>query len=123
MKFIAFLFYRYYSTGATKDIPYFSTLCALVMLLGLHIFQIILIVSGVDFFKENNGTRVENFILIALCLVPLFLIMSVLIKESQLKKLKYDKLKIKRGNLFLIVYIISSIAFLLFLILLRRGDL
>lgn len=123
MKFVAFLFYRYYSTGATKYIPYFSTLSALVMLVGLHIFQLILLFYGIDFFKANSRTRTENFLVIAILLIPLFLLMSVFIKESQLKQLKYDKSKIKRGNLLLIVYIFCSIAFLLLLILIRRDEL
>ena len=85
MRFIAYLFYKYYSTGATKDIPYFSTLCALVMLLGLHIFQAIILFNGLYLFQKNTNSRGEIFFVITLCLVPIFLLMSFFFKESQTK--------------------------------------
>ena len=122
MRFIAYLFYRYYSTGATKDISYFSTLCALVMLLGLHFFQILILLNGINFI-QNANSRTENYFIIALGLIPVFLLLSFLIKESQLKKMKYDRLKIKKGNIFLILYIIASVALLIVLILAKKGQL
>ncbi len=44
-KFIMFLFFRYYSTGTTKNFAYIKTLGAVVFLIYLHLF-LILIVSG-----------------------------------------------------------------------------
>ena len=75
LKFVAYLFYRHYSTGATKDIPYFSTLCALVMLFGLHMFQILVITDQMGMLPiKSTNTRAANFFLIALFLVPVFFI-------------------------------------------------
>jgi len=123
-RFIAFLFYRYYSTGPTKDIPYASTLCALVMLIGLHIFQLLVLLNKVDLLpiRESN-TRVENFLVMALCVAPLFLLVTFLIRKSDLKEMNHDEGKIRTGNKFLILYIIASIMLLLILILLRKGNL
>jgi hypothetical protein len=124
MRFVAYLFYRYYSTGPTKDIPYFSTLCALVMLLGLHIFQVLVLFDKVSILPTSTrNTRAENFIVIALCLIPIFLLMAFLIRKSDLQEMNYEESKIKRGNMLLIIYVVSSIALLLFLILIRNGKL
>jgi len=122
MRFIAYLFYRYYSTGPTKDIPYFSTLCALVMLIGLHVFQILVLFNKVSFLPvSSKNTRAENFLIIALCLLPIFLITAAIVKKSDLQEMTYEEAKVKRGYMFLILYIVLSIALLLLLIFYRKG--
>jgi len=122
MRFIAYLFYRYYSTGPTKDIPYFSTLCALVMLIGLHVFQVLVLFNKVTLLPvSSKNPRAENFLIMALCLLPIFLITAAIIKKSDLQEMTYEEAKVKRGYMFLILYIILSIALLLLLIFYRKG--
>jgi len=121
-KFIAYLFYRYYSTGPTKDIPYVSTLCAIVMLLGLHFFQILVLFGRLDllpFSHQNN--RVENFFITALCLVPVFILVSLVIIKSELDEMHFEESIIRNGNKALVIYITASIAFLLLLVLFKNG--
>jgi hypothetical protein len=121
LKFVAYLFYRYYSTGATKDIPYFSTLCALVMLFGLHMFQILVVIDQMGMLPtKSTNTRGANFFLIALFLIPIFLLMALLVKREDLKQIYYEEKKIKRGYLFLILYTVLSIALLITLIEIKR---
>ncbi len=123
MKFIAYLFYRYYSKGATKDIAYFSTLCALVMLFAIHFFQLQLLVGFKFLPTKSMNVRAENYLNIVGCLIPVFLLLQFLIKKSELKGMKYEPLTIKRGYLFLLTYIIASIGLLLFLVFLKNGKL
>lgn len=124
IRFVAYLFYRYYSTGATKDIPYVSTLCAMVMLLGLHIFQLIVLFGLVDFVPAKvTNSRGKNFAIIALCLIPIFLILSLLIKKTDLKGMHYDAQKVKQGNLNLIIYIALSILLIPLIVFLKNGHL
>ena len=62
IKFTAYLFYKYYSTGGTKSIPYFSTLCALAMIVILHVFQILVIFNGMDLLPATSakpGTEIS----------------------------------------------------------------
>jgi heme/copper-type cytochrome/quinol oxidase subunit 2 len=120
-RFTAYLFYRYYSTGPTRGIPYFSTLCALVMLLGLHVFQILVLFNRTNLLPTSaNNSRGENFIAMAWWLLPAFLVMVLLIRKSDLQNMNYEVSKIKKANRFLILYIITSIGLLLFLILMRH---
>lgn len=124
IKFVAYLFYRYYSTGPLSDIPYFSTLCALVMLFGLHLFQVLVFFDGMSFIPtDGRQTKITNFLQMALFLVPIFLLFAILIKKSELQEMHYDAMKVRKGNIFLVVYIILSFAFLIFLILLKKGKL
>jgi hypothetical protein len=121
LKFVAVLFYRYYSTGPTKDIPYFSTLCALVMLLVLHIFQILVLFNIFSFYPVGTANnRWVHFLMIAVCLIPLFVLMSVLIPKSQLDATHYDERIIRRGNIGLVCYIICSVALLISLAVFKR---
>jgi hypothetical protein len=120
LKFIMFLFYRYYSKGGTYRIPYFSTLCAVVMLVYIHIFQLLIIVNKVDFIlplKKNDGWPLK-YLKMALIFLPLFLILNVLVKEKDLRSLKYPIDSIRKGNIAIVVYIMLSVALLFLLIIL-----
>ncbi len=110
IQFVAYLFYKYYSKGATKSIPYFSTLSALVMLLILHLFQIsaILFKGGSFLPSSTNNTRSENFIIVVICLFPIFLLMKAIIKKEDLQQMHYEQSKIRRGAIFLIIYMIAT---------------
>jgi len=119
IKFVMFLFYRYYSKGGTFRIPYFSALCAVVFLIYIHIFQLLIIFNAVDLLPmRSQNTRISNYAKLATFLSPLFFIIHFLIKEDDLKKLTYDDSKIKKGGIMLIGYIILSFALLMSLMFL-----
>jgi len=65
--------------------------------------------------KETDNKVVE-YGKVALCLLPIFILIAFLVKEKNLKQLEYDEDKIKRGGRNLIVYVILSI--LLFIVVL-----
>jgi len=122
IKFIAFLFYKYYSKGATSDIPYVSTLCAMGLLLYLHLVQFLAIFNALNLIPGNSSdTRVVEYFKIALFMTPLFLIIMIFIKKSELKSMQCEKHKIKKGYIFLIIYIILSFSLTMFLALIQKG--
>ncbi|MFN3664871.1 MAG: hypothetical protein ACK4S0_01855 [Sediminibacterium sp.] len=124
IKFTAYLFYRYYSTGSTKDIPYVSTLCALVMLVGLHLFQALILFDSIDLFPTNsNNKRANNFLIIGLVILPIFLILTFVVKKSELNKMRYETRQIQKGNIALIIYIITSILLIPVLMYFKKGAL
>ena len=113
LKFIMFLFYRYYSKGGTHRIPYFSTLCAVVMLIYIHIFQLLIVVDGVDLLPmDKDDTRIMKYGKLAIFLLPIFLIIAYLVKEKDLKFASYDMVRVKRGGVYLVLYIITSVLLL-----------
>ena len=128
LKVISYLFYRYYSKGGTKAIPYFSTICALVLLLSLHIFQFLVIFNGMSLVglgsnAEPGSARLIKYLKIALLTSPLFLLFSFLIKKSELQSMHYSETKIRRGYIYLVIYIVFSFSLLMFLALLKKGRL
>ncbi len=120
LRFVAYLFFRYYSTGPTKSVSYFSTLCALVMLMGLHIFQLIILFNIDGVVPSDQNSRMHNFLITTVYLIPLFLLTALLVKRSDLEKLVYDSGKIKKGYFYLIAYIITSITVLVLLLVFKR---
>ena len=117
LRFVMFLFYRYYSTGGTYRIPYFSALSATGFLIFLHIFEILIIINKVNWLPmKETDNKVVEYGKVALCLLPIFILIAFLVKEKNLKQLEYDEDKIKRGGRNLIVYVILSI--LLFIVVL-----
>lgn len=120
LRFIFYLFYRYYSAkGGQTHIAYFSTLMAVTMLIVFHIFQILILTNNMDLLmisKKNN--RVENYFGAVLVLVPILVFLAFLVKESTIKNLSFSEDIIKRGNVFLLIYIISSFCLTVLLMLL-----
>ena len=108
-QFVMYLFYKYYSKGGTKQIPYFSALCAVVMLIYIHIFQVLIVLDKVDLLPMKKGdTRIDKYWKLALFLLPIFFIISFLVKPSDLKNLTYNEEKVKRGGVYLVMYIIFN---------------
>jgi hypothetical protein len=125
VKFVAFLFYRYYSTGGTRRVPYFSTLCALAMIIYIHLFQLLIIINRVNDVipGSEDETRPIKYLKIALFFIPIFLLLALFIKKDELKKMHYDSSVIKRGYFYLVSYLIISFAILILLMLYKKGKL
>lgn len=116
LKFISYLLYRFYSRGGTKNIPYFSTICALVLFTSIHILQLLV------FFDCNallqgigNDNRLFRYFKIILLSSPVFLLFFYLIKEDDLKNAEYSEKKVKLGAFLLVSYVIFSFALFLYL--------
>jgi len=114
-----YLFFRYYSTGGTKHIPYFSALSAVVFSIYIHVFQILTIIKKVDVllpFKRDDSRGMLYWKAILL-FVPIYLIVGYLVKPKDLKNLVYDEEKIKHGGIFLVIYCIMNVILLFVLML------
>jgi len=123
IKFVAYLFYRYYSTGPRKDVAYLSSLLAMCLLFYIHLFQFLILFGGTGIIPSGNKTQISTWLKMVLFMLPVFLLFRWLIKESELKTLSYSQEKIKKGNVWLIIYIILSVALLVLLILYFKGRL
>ncbi len=121
LNFVAYLFYRYYSKGKTYGMEYINTIAALVMLSFLNVFAVLIIFNGtavIPLDKEHRGaTLLKGMIFIC----PWFLLFVALIRKKTLEALTYSPKVIKRGNFFLISYIVASIALIVLLIYLKKG--
>jgi hypothetical protein len=117
LKFISYLLYRFYSRGGTKNIPYFSAVCALVLFTSMHILQLLVffdchaLLHGI-----GNDTRPLRYLKIILLSSPVFLLFFYLIKENDLKNAEYPEKKVKLGAFLLVSYVIFSFALFLYLL-------
>lgn len=116
-KFICYLLYRFYSRGGTKNIPYFSTICALVLFTSLHILQLLVFFDCNTFLNViGNDTRPLRYLKIILLSAPVFFCFFYLIKEDDLKNAEYPVKKVTLGSFLLVSYVIFSLALFLYLL-------
>lgn len=118
LKFIMYIFYRYYSRSGKDWSPYFSALCAVVFLIYIHLFQLLIVFDIVDwlpFAKTDTGD--EKFLKMALVMLPIFLIVFLLVRPSGLRALRYDPETTKKGGSRVIIYSILNIILLFVLMI------
>ena len=114
LRFVMYLFYRYYSKGGTKHVPYFSALCAVVLLIYIHVYQVLTILKMAGEilpFKKDDPKGVLYWKM-AIFLLPVFLIVAFLVKPGDLKNLQYEEKKIKRGGIYLTIYYVLNVILL-----------
>ena len=115
IKFAAFLFYRYYSGGRRPDkTPYFRTVCSMTMLAFIHLIQILFLFGKAHFLSTVfYDSKIPRMIVLLLILVPLYLLLSFMIKKNELERMKeeysYNWDKVFNWNVWLIIYITLSI--------------
>ncbi len=123
LKFTAYLFYRYYQKhGFAKELPYLSTITVLTLLLFLHVSQIFALLN-MTYLIPTDGSqlKINNFFKMGLFMLPMYLLLAILIKKEDLITAQYEERKIKKGYIFLIIYIVLSFAFLMVLALIKKG--
>jgi hypothetical protein len=122
IRFIAFLFYRYYSGGKRPDsAPMFSTLSSMTMLVCLQLMLILAIFNRIDIIPIKSSDNIwHQKMVAALLILPIFILLNLIIKKKDLVEIKaqYDnhKDKVQKGNIYLIAYII-----LMFILLVAFG--
>jgi hypothetical protein len=111
IRFVMFLFYRYYRSGRWESAPYFHTLTSMSMLAFLNISSI-LCFSGLGHLIFP-GSKEPFYIRVILFFVLSLFCFYMLGKEKQLKALDYDETTIRRGNWLLILYAFLSMGLLI----------
>lgn len=121
--FVVYLFFRYYNKDkSSAKIPIGNTVCSLTMLFVLHLFQLLLLFNLTDLLiPVDKHYRVATLLKYALVLSPIMLFFWFTIKKINPKELYYSEIMVKRGNLYLILYCVLSIALLVFLIWYKKG--
>jgi hypothetical protein len=113
IKFVGYLFYRYYSKGSRASIPYFSTMGSMTLLGFMHLMQILILLNKGGFIPINNtDDKLTKRIIIFFVMLPIYFLMTRAFKKSdiELLKKKYDNNwdKVFSGNVWLIIYCILS---------------
>ena len=122
IKFVGYLFYRYYSKGPRASIPYFSAVCSMTLLAFFHLVQILILLNKVDIIPINDQDgKPTRYFIILITMLPIYFLVTRLFKKEDIEPLKekYEKNwdKIFAGNIRLIIYFILSFAIVILLAL------
>ena len=120
IKFVGYLFNRYYSKGPRANIAYFSTMCSMTLLGFMHLMQILVIIDKAKVIPtSSSGDKLTRFITFLVIMTPIYLLMTFLYKKSDypILKEKYDPNwdKVFKGNVWLVIYIILSFSLIFIL--------
>jgi hypothetical protein len=122
LRFVAFLFYDYYSKGPRRPIKYFSTIGVMSLLFFINILGILAVIGvSSDVLPKRTDSNLWNFLRGGLILVPLYITLRYLIPEKSLKTKKYKVQDIKNGKKWLVLYFIVSMLFASVAILMQRN--
>lgn len=115
-RFTVFLFYRYYSTGKTSGIPIANTVFALSMLFILNFYSLLSLFNGTGFIPSADSThRLETLFKTFIFISPVLLLFWFCVLRLKPENMQYDKKLIKKGQTYLVLYIVFSMALLVFI--------
>ena len=121
IKFVAYLIYTS-NKKSEYGIPYINTILGLTLLSCLNILAILVLINQSNILPSFDAQhRVAVFFKIALFILPISLLYFLIIKKSDLEKMQYDKDKVKRGNIYLLLYFLLSICLLVVVIWYKKG--
>ncbi|MEO5562021.1 MAG: hypothetical protein ABIR18_01275 [Chitinophagaceae bacterium] len=115
VKFVAYLFYRYYGgVRRPNDVPYFRAMCTMTFLVFLHVLQLLILFNKVNLIPGiSSDDKLTRKAFLFLMLLPIYLIMTLLIKEKELEKIKeeydYKWDQVFTANVWLFVYVVLSL--------------
>ena len=125
IKFVGYLFYRYYSKGPRASIPYFSTMAAMTFLGYIHLMQVLILLDRVNVIPINpSDNKTTKGLTLLLVMLPIYLLMTRLFKKSDVGSLKekygrnWDK--VFSGNVWLVIYMVLSFALMIVLAFLTK---
>lgn len=121
MKYIIYLFYRYYNKGNTIRIPYVSSIFALLLLIFLNVFTILIFVSPnfVDIIFSGHS-RVELYIYSLIGVFLGYLVLSRLFPKNEILEMNNISKNEKLHSWFLFLYILFSFIILMAQIIKKR---
>lgn len=121
IKFIGYLFHRYYSKGPRANIPYFSAICSMTLLGFMHLMQILILLTSIS---DITTDKLAKRLIVFLTMLPIYFVMTILFKKSDLAPLKekYDRDwdKVFKGNVWLVFYVIASFTLIIILALWKK---
>jgi len=113
IKFIGYLFYRYYAKPPQRGNPYFRTIVLMTLLVYIHLMQLLILFNKADLIPiKTSDNKLTKSIIMLIVLIPIYLFVTKLFKKSDIERLKekydYNWDKVHSGNIWLIIYIILS---------------
>jgi hypothetical protein len=119
MSYIIYLFYKYYSKGATKLIPYQKSVFAFLTLIFINFFSIGVLISKNIFNGLSFSSRIQSYIFYSIILIITYFVINKFVPEKAIKEYETDK-NTKLHSWFLLFYVIISITLMLVVLIKLR---
>jgi hypothetical protein len=119
IRYIAYLLYSYYSTGARRNVAYLSTILAVTFLIYIHLLLIMVLLRVDEHIPIGMGeSKGVKYLKIALFMSPIFFLLYFGIKEKKLLELRSElgkehKKKEIKHRIILFVYLFLAFAVLM----------
>lgn len=115
---VIYLLYRHYNGGGTKSIAYESAIISVAFLILIHLLQIKVLVWGGGVTIGDN--RLLRFLSISIYFIPVYFLLSWLFTRKN--TLEYSYLgSLRKGYLFLVLYLIATFSILTLIILYKKN--
>ena len=113
LRFIVYLFYRYYSQPDSRTLPYFGAISAVTFAVNIHILQLLMIFDKIDVmpFADRNQPKIVRYGEFILIFLFVWVLVSLLARRTDMERIQsqYKESKIKRSANYLAVYYIANI--------------
>jgi hypothetical protein len=121
IKTAIFLLYKHYSSEGTKNIAYESAIITATFFIMIHLLQIKVIFWGGG--MTFGDTKLEKFLSVSITFFPVYFALSRLFKKQEIVKFENElSIKERNGYLIMLLYIITSMLFLTFLIFKSKAN-
>jgi len=118
MKYIIYLFYRYYNKGATIRIPYESAIFAVLLLLFINVMSLmILLVPNLMETLFANHTRTELYVYSAIGVLLGYFMLTKLVSKDEIYQIENTSINVKLHTWLLFLYFIASFILLMAIII------
>lgn len=113
IRFVLFLFYKYYKIGPQAEIAYYSSVLSFLALIFMNTVALLgfldvglhnILPYEITDEKWMQYLKVTIFIIF-----PGYFIISLFFKKETIKNLEYDEAKIALGKILLPIYVVASI--------------
>ncbi|MGZ5222262.1 MAG: hypothetical protein ACXWC7_19400, partial [Chitinophagaceae bacterium] len=91
LRFVAYLFFRYYSEGKhaeTEGMALFRAKGSMTLFLFLNFLTILVLFDNVGILPDSKGSKTERRLIMGLILLPFYLILTVLVRMKHVKQLR-----------------------------------
>ena len=116
-----FILYRFYSKRRKPTIPYFRTICVLGLLIFIHVLQLLMFFNKINLLPVGGDNDKKGWYFLIAGIVVALVAIGFGIKERDLQNMEYDEVVIRRGGVYVTIYIILSLALFFLLALYGPG--
>ncbi len=121
MKYIIYLFFRYYDKGTTKDIAFIKSLLCFIFVIFINIISLMLFIVPTFLQSFHFASRRQSYLFFICLFGIVYFILNKFVLEEEIKSILPSK-NVNMHGWLLFFYIISSIIIMALALITLRHD-